>query len=390
MTHVDSYDLTLYSSLYSVDKPTPLRLTWEEITQQFSKHICVTKKDAAPGFGPYLIHPPDPSPCYDHRDGLPRSQPHRCDNCVRSLSLAVFDVDQGNIYAVEQTRDELLKKQISHVFYTSFSYYKNKGAWRLIIPLKAPVSTATWPIIRLGIIKQFKIPADPSKCSGASHFYYLPSCPDYGRPPQVHIYTNTPLDPSTVPVDQVQIRTAHRRASMKASVASSASGQWQEPETPYEVLSTELDKHRTFLASKAERLLRNVDPQIKQKGVWLQRAVAGEPLDVHGSRTVALLVTSGVMVAALPARTPRAVFEALLEDSLEGMMNEGSSLDESRLEGMLLPAMRRRDLREQEDDAISEVIKNRATRQKAAVPVKGTFTKGALIKETFIKGTKNL
>jgi hypothetical protein len=361
------FPITLYPSLYRIDTYTPAELTWLDVIELFSEHVEVLNKDRAKGFGPYQLTNPEHA-CLDHKDQTPRSTPHRCDSCVTRLTMAVFDADMGTQEDITRCDDLLETQGILRLWYTSYSYSATGAeSWRLIIPLSKPVPAPQWESFRASVIKKFSIPADVKKCSGTSHFYYGPSVPKgASRQPVVFHGGSTLLDPNSVP----HFAPTPDRYRVKLAPSST----WEPPEDPDEL--PDLGPHR-------ERLVRRMHSlKDEQKRLWLQRALDGHALDTKGNRTQAMLVTSGVIVRALPPRTPLVVFLELLTPSLVQMQDEGSKLTEERLRTMLIPAMRKRDLVEQqykEQQAVTRKVINavfESVRKKgSAVPTLTTLPK---------------
>jgi len=83
--------ITVYPSIFSgrgTSRGTALK-------HDFTIHSRIVHKQDAGGFGPYVLHTPEEA-CLRH--GLvPIDHPHRCDACVKELTLAVFDVDCGTL-----------------------------------------------------------------------------------------------------------------------------------------------------------------------------------------------------------------------------------------------------------------------------------------------------
>lgn len=96
----------------------------------------------------------------------------RNDN-VRSVSMAVFDFDKGQL---PETIRELFK-DFNYVIYSTHSHTKAEPKFRLVLPLKDPLPSETfklaWPFGVEGM--------DPS-CKDLARIFYLPSCPKEHEP----------------------------------------------------------------------------------------------------------------------------------------------------------------------------------------------------------------
>lgn len=346
------HHITKYRSMYDLDSHTPTQATWEEIVRELSNHVRTGKKDSAPGFGPYLLRTPI-APCTRHK-GPPRDHPHRCDDSVEHMSLCVFDVDIGTTTDIDECQRLLNEAGITHLFYSSFSFgspgKEERPPFRLVIPLTTPVKPDAWQSFRLGVLRRFKVPADPSACSGLSHFYFLPSCP-LDADPVVDYVPGKHLDPSTIP---------HTVALVPRDFAINLAADYEEPEEPTGPVN--LEPIRRQLATKATRLQRFGNVREKQKGLWLRRCLDGEALDEHGNRNNAAMTVSGMLAWSL-AGTPFSVLMSLIMPSVRKMQAEGSSVQDAEVARMIRGAMKDKAVQDEKDEAIQQAMREARERK---------------------------
>ncbi len=315
-----TYLTTNYASLYDLDTHEQRAQTWPELCAAFAIYQRVHRKDLAAGFGPYALGPPHLA-CYHHRDGVRRDGPHRCDRCVTAITLAVFDVDLGDRAACEAL---LEAAGVARLWYSSYSYdpVQRPHAFRLVLPLEQPCPPENWPELRAFLITRFAIPADGDKCSGLSHFYFVPSCPGWIEP-VVEARDGKPLDWTLFGLRPVRrVPTAYVPAQFDPPA---------EPTKP-----VELGALRAALAHKAATLKRN--PALAHKSELIANCLAGKPLAAHGSRNQSTLVLAGIVAFALPGQALSTLWR-LLEASVEAMIADGSTLNRTEVERMLLSSM---------------------------------------------------
>lgn len=299
------YPVTVYPSIYSRAGVTVLR-TWPELLEDLGRHLVVEQKDRTPGFGPYALDSDARCRRPDHADDL---GPHRCDGLVRSLTLAVFDVDCGTINDVLSSDDRL--QGTARLWYSTHSYRPDaeRPSLRLVVPLLRPVPAERWLSWRQSFIRFFRIPADLAKCGGLSHFYYAPSHPP-DRTPLVHIGDGEPFDPDRLP--------SVARTPTTASVP--ALDELDEPVDP-----VRLEEHRRHLEPLVRRWDTSPRPESRARAAVLRAVLDGEPLAAHGSRNATTSRTAFDLARVLTEPTPAEVL-ALLAPSVRAMRAEGSSL----------------------------------------------------------------
>lgn len=332
------FSLTLWDNLYDIDRYTPWSGSWEDLVKRFGTHLPTPKKNQAPGFGPYSLQP-SPVPCYKHTDGVPRSSPHRCDASVHEMSVLVFDVDQGTQEQVAACDDRLAAAGLARLWYSTFSFGTPRPPdgpvrvpFRLIVPLAAPLHPAHYARVRTVFLARFDIPADEKQCSGKSHFYFMPSTPL--RPkhqPVVDWSDGAYFDASSLVVNRPEPAPA-RQVELPAN--------WAPRRRPRATPTTDdgiVADYRTRLERKFDNLARRRGDETKAD--YLRRCLDGRVLAQSGSRNTAALVTSGVLVFALPDASVEDIQE-ILRPSLEAMQQAGSKLTAETLERMIVDSQR--------------------------------------------------
>lgn len=343
--------LTLWPGLTAVDSPRSVVMPWSEIVKLFSEHREAPTKNTVPGFGPYECLPP-PGPCY-HKRG-PVKDAHRCDACVEEMSMAVFDVDIGTWAQVQACEDWLHDARLHRIWYSSFSFDPKAKvpSLRLILPLARPVSGKVWASFRERTIRKFGIPADPKKCGGRSHFYYLPS----GPPGADVLFASGGerfLDPDDIGAVPDLRMTPREAAELLID--------W-EPEEGEEGL-IDLGPMRATLLEEAKSANRRASLQAKSRGELLRALAEGKALAQRGDRDNA--TTRAAMIAAtmFPDATLRDL-ELLFRDSLVAMQNEGSSQNAASVRRKLISAMRKR----AENDLIEREFLERMDELRGEIP----------------------
>lgn len=350
---------TLWESLFDIDRPTEVAETWQQLTQRFSQHRRLVRKNQATGFGPYRLGLP-PTRCYAHKDGQPRDYPHRCDDCVTELTLLVYDADAGNQLAVDACDAKLASDGIARLWYTSFSHgmrsaTDDKVSYRLIIPIDQPVAPELWAKFRSSVLYRYGIPADPKQCSGKSHFYFVPSCPDWATP-AIRVG-----DGRALPV------TEHLRyAKPEVGEAKRALRIVDDYVAPDDPPATDPDwgALRTRLQRHTDKLVRN--SATKDKARWMTNLLAGKALDEHGRRNYALLAVAGILAYVLPGEA-LSTYCKLLEPSMEAMIAAGTSNTWGDVERMLLSAMRCKYIADKRDAEIKNMFAGRLDAIKARI-----------------------
>ena len=308
--------VTVYPSLFRVAGWTHSFESVQESVQNFlsllTTHTAIVHKQDAPGFGPYLLHTPT-EPCLRH--GLvPMTEPHRCDACVRELTLAVFDVDVGTVEEIEACEDLLVGDGVLHAFYSTFSYRPEaeRPSLRLVVGLNKPIPADLWKAWRAAFIHRFAVPAALDKCSAPSHFYYAPSIPVGATWEPVAV-----VHPGRLfPVDSLPVTRRHSFVSPNPKTTDLDTSPMP---------AEKLEEWRRLLEKKVRRLSRGTATD-RDKGEILRRLLAGEPLAEHGSRNQTSTRAAALVLAGWHEGTLGGAMQ-LFAPSLEAMRAEGSKLD---------------------------------------------------------------
>lgn len=325
MTMKSMHAWTLWPlGLYKIDVSTPHLDAWSDLVERMSSFTIAAKKLTAPGFSPYSLKPPQ-HPCVRHKDHVVRENPHRCDACVDLVSLLVFDADLGTKAAVDECHGRIANAGYAQHWYTTHSWREDlpedaPNPWRLLIPLAEPIPGRDLPALRSSILHQFAIPADPKKCSGQSHFYFMPTCPK-GVIPRVKTSAGLPLYAYDF------ISPTH------APVASTAITYKPVPEPTEPV---DLTPYRTELAARTAKWARA--RAHKQKADYVQAIIEGAPIGGPGDRNDPMCRVTGVLAWLFP-EAPMSVLMALVTPSLRAMQAEGSQVTDAEVEGMFTRAL---------------------------------------------------
>jgi hypothetical protein len=230
--------------------------------------------------------------------------------CVDALSLAVFDVDCGTYSEVE--RCDTLLAGYARLWYSSHSYRPEQPqpSLRLILPLAKHVPAERWSSWRANFIQAFRVPADPKKCGGLSHFYYAPSCSPSVEPVAVQ-HEGPFFDPDTVP------SVPHRRPAPVVNRPAPVDD--TSPE------DTRLHELRVRLGQSVSGLKRSSRPDAAERRRIIEDRLAGRPLAEHGSRNQ---TTTRVVFDLVRRFADLTLGEclAVVEPSLLAMQSAGSCL----------------------------------------------------------------
>ncbi len=306
-------------------------MSWDEVCARLSDHARVGAKLEAPGFGPYILRPP-PTPCFKH-PGAPRDRPHRCDDCVEAITLAVFDVDHGTCTEqgrlnwltpadLDICREKLNAAGLAQHWYSSFSHSPGRLSFRLVLPLSQPVQPHNWKGFRKSLIEKYSIPADPKKCSGASHFYFLPatgeSTYDFR---QVETVKGVPVDAG------IQVPKPSPLPIAKATDADICLA---------EEVTADIDALKGAIVERAYVWKRG--PRHRRNGELLQKLVDGVALAEKGERDVMTNTACSLLAYTFSGHSLETYF-SLVEPSLHAMQQDGSKLTEEKVRAMLKRAM---------------------------------------------------
>lgn len=312
--------ITLYSGICA----STGQKCWHALSDVLASFTCdrtITAKNQNSGFGPYVLEPPEET-CYRH--GLvPIDHPHRCDACVREVTMAVFDMDCGTVAEIDACTGRLEAEGWHHVVYSTFSYRpeQDRPSLRLVVFLDKPVPASRWKSWRLGFIARFSVPCDPQKCAAPSHFYYAPAHPPGVEPVFVH-HSGAPF-----PTDSIVAKVA----------SSSAPNPDPTMDMDFDPMpEAKVAEWRRLLEKRAARWARGGAGD-KDKAEILRRLLAGEALAEHGSRNHTSTRAAALMLAAWHEGTIGGAL-TLFRPSLEAMRAEGSKLDEKTLTRQLASA----------------------------------------------------
>lgn len=348
---------TRYGFIGDIDRLEAVTMPWSQFVTEFSTHVRLTNKMYAPGFGPYVLTPTE-TPCAFHKDKRIRVKAHRCDECVKEMTLAVFDVDTGTQDAVSNCDDSLGRAGLSRLWYSSYSYSpeQERPSMRLVLPFASPLNPKEWQSVRAVLIYQYGIPCLVSACKGKSHLYFIPSCSPESSPiafATTGVFLNHYLLP------KVQERKATSR-----SVSMTG---WEPPEEPEPGTPIDMEPFRRVISSRRNYFNKGT-PDRKYKALLLSRVLDGTALEGKGKRNDAMSIVCGIIAYAL-FETPVSVLIALLRPSLVAMQVEGSSLNEDEVRRMLLSAMRKKAESEEASKRFISAVDEAFSSIKSSVPV---------------------
>jgi len=152
--------VTFYKRLTDTS-PEHADISFEEFCERISRWYTGENKEAAPGWGPYLIEGP------------------RRDANVKSMSFLVLDVDGKT----EEECGELLTriKGLKAIIHTTHSHNpaEDSNCMRVILPLAKPVQPSEWRSARESFLSTRNIAdlIDPN-VKDLSRFYFVPSSPN--------------------------------------------------------------------------------------------------------------------------------------------------------------------------------------------------------------------
>jgi hypothetical protein len=322
---------TKWHFIGNIDSFEQMEQTWAEFVSSFSEHVRVSDKMKAPGFGPYYLTPTH-EPCRAHKDGKVRVKAHRCDECVKEMTLAVFDVDTGTQEDIERCEAKLEKANLSRLWYSSFSYSpeQERPSFRLVLPFSTPLDPREWPSVRASLIYQYGIPCLVSACKGKSHFYFIPSASMSNTQTISFSTSGVFLSHATLP----------KVLEQKGTKRLVALDKWNPPAEPDPSTPIDMEGMREVITRRRNHFSRG-KVENKYKSLLLTRLLNGEPLEQHGKRNDAMTLICGIVAYALFDK-PVSWLLALIRPSLSRMISEGSSLTEAEVERLLLTAMRKK------------------------------------------------
>jgi hypothetical protein len=171
--------------------PKASQLDWKGVRALLSERRLTQRDDAAAKDGPLISGASYP-------DGATRGNAG-----VAFVSLAILDFDSGaQLPAIEAGVSKLNNGSgAAAILYSTFSHNPEASAhkYRLVIPLRSPVSGADWPDVWKRLAQAFDGTPD-AKAKDAARIHYLPSCPKSREADAVFLdWTGEPLDVETLP-----------------------------------------------------------------------------------------------------------------------------------------------------------------------------------------------
>lgn len=154
-----TYRVTFYPDERSPDAAQPADLTWDEVAQ-----LLRTPRRTACAPCPGHTCPHKKGPAWS-----PVDTPRRANSAVRSVSLAVFDLDGW------PGGDPLPGRDLRYLHHETHT----PGSQRLVVALDQPVPAAEWPATYQRLLDHLGLrgKTDPV-CKDVSRLYFLPSKPE--------------------------------------------------------------------------------------------------------------------------------------------------------------------------------------------------------------------
>lgn len=331
--------ITRYSALFNTAPSETADQSWSEVTHLLSQFVSAPSKFSVGGFGGHVLQPPT-RPCTDHTEhgrSVTKADAHRCERCVVSVTLFVFDVDAGTPEDIGECERLLRQSNLAAHFYSSHSHTATKPALRLVLPPSRAMSSEEYPGLRARLIHDLKIPCKPEQSGDSSRFWFLPS----HRPGATPIFET--LGGNPVDVDALTPLAIRPRRS-NPNINPLSTTEWSPPPEPPPGTPFDMRPIREALEGRASRLAKQADAESKQKAVWLRRLLAGEALADHGQRNETTARVCGVTIFALPTykEIPVSIFMNLIRPSLNAMVRAGSKLTEEKVERMFVSALKKR------------------------------------------------
>jgi hypothetical protein len=217
----------------------------------------------------------------------------RLNDNVRAITSAVFDLDHIPEPVCEGVIRRVLAAGYAFIVHSTHSHRPPENCClRLVLPLSRPVLPKEWPIVRMAVIRQLEIPADPG-VKDLSRLYYLPDAP-VGTDPIAGSGEGRALD-----VDA--LLESGRAGVIKPATAPAAI------DLPPVEGQTDLDELR--------RLLRKVTrPESKE---LVRRILSGEPIAPLGQQDTTLQRVASLVTFVLPTGTPEDAVIEILRPSLQ-------------------------------------------------------------------------
>lgn len=325
-------DFVLYRKVDRIHHYQQVSVGWGELDKIFFPHRVLDNKFDAPLFGPYTLKAPD-KVCYRH--GV--TTPHRCNACVDKITMAVFDADRGS--EKDMISCDASLEGIARLWYSSYSYNKDKPAFRLVIPIKGGIEAGYWKSLRSMLIEKHRIPADSVACSGISHSYFLPACPPPGTNSVVFWGQGEALEPHSWPL-------VPDRSGKGFFDVEGVELDLEEGEGPVDLTKVRED------VLKAVKFYRRKDPE---KAKLLELLLEGLPLSSPGTRDSILLRVCGMVTSWTPGAKLREL-KMLMAPSIRAMEAMAPWPNRGDLDRMLITGMERRAEKDAQDRALDTFL----------------------------------
>lgn len=173
----NSIALCDFKSYRAIYRPDAQVLPFRKLLARLTTHERTESKDSVRLFAPVRLQPVADDQCKHAREEGGFIKAHRCDASVAAVTCLVFDADQGDERDIQRCHARLKEADISHVFYSTFSYspLKDKAAYRLVVFTAREIKPEEFKSLRLNVIAAFEVPCDPGSSAGISHSYYWPA-----------------------------------------------------------------------------------------------------------------------------------------------------------------------------------------------------------------------
>lgn len=291
--------------------------TWAALVGFFGRHRTLSDKMGGQLFGPYTLRE-GATACYADQ--------------VAAVTLAVFDVDKTTPERAAATEATLERAGVARIWYSSYSHRPDAPAYRLILPLSAPIAPNRWATFRELVAHKYDIPFAPAECKGVNHNYFLPS-----HPPGAAPYFNA-THGSALPAD--------------GFLATPALPYVPLPAGDDEIFPAEGSPLEDLRARILEVAARRTMAGEHTKAHYLRACVAGEALGTE-SRNEKTKSLVAMLVYNLHPQ-PFDTYLALVAPSVERMQADGSSLRDSDVHRMIRSAARKFVASQREDEEFFE------------------------------------
>lgn len=263
----------------------------------------------------------------------------RCNENVRAITAAVFDVDHVTMAELCALCDRLEAGLVAFVIHSSHSH-RPPGApvedvcARIVMPLGREVQPGEWRRVREALMRKYGIPGDP-RTKDVARLYFLPSAPDGAE------VIGESFEGGAIYVDGLLAEAEAPSAPPREVVPAAV------PTAPAAV-PTEAEGGPVDLAALKKRL-RSVDREDSRELVG--RILKGEPLAEEGARDDTLNRAVSICACALPPETPDEAILELLRPSVLAMPGDPPQGDPDWLRLTAYKLSRARDRRQANDAA---------------------------------------